>query len=360
MTREADKGKSPPLAAPGARQVAPNWASDATAALTSHQAIFEQIEAFNRRRTEALTAPILAQMEQMKQYQRTVQELMDAASPARLVAEAWNQHRLATMRETRAVEDLMRRAQEALQPTQALRHHLAQLFPVDGVAIRTAVRRAMDSGGEDEFFASEPFGRIEQAVAAVAARVERAQNERAPPRTVDAVNKALGQAGLDDLRKLLDDALSAAVTTVIARTQPKTRRQWVTTMLLAASLMWQLCLATYQIVGQPLFQRMLDEHDASKRASSSPPALLRQFAVVRADHVFLRTGPHTQQRFMTQIGRGDLVRLVRKDGRWALVTVMSATGDGASYTGWVKSAQISPLEAQAAALMRTAWDIPPP
>lgn len=326
----------------------------------SHSDALKQINDFNRHRTAALDGPLARHLEAVTNFQRTISSQMDALRPAQEMIDAWNRSRPTYSPAIDEIVAFMQQRDELLTPFEALREQLADLASWAPLQRQLAVLQASTQDWKDlhTLVPESAIDRLKGAATTTALRVEAEQAQAEPPATVAAVTAAMGRADLDELKAVLEEVVRTIVASAITQLKPKTRRQWLKVVGMSLLAIWHVLSLTSQIVGQPLFQRWMDHKEPAHPAPASAPPILQQLAVVRGQEVFVRIGPHTRQRYMTKVHRGDLVRVIRRSGRWSLVSVAGRGNQGAGYTGWIKSDQTVSLETQAASLMTDAM-VPP-
>lgn len=189
--------------------------------------------------------------------------------------------------------------------------------------------------------------KLEAAAAAISSQLrETAKPSQAVPATLEEVRIAFAEPDMAELTAALSAAVHEAVAQVAHTLRPTTRRQW----RLVLWIIYGIFQTAITIAGQPLFQRMLDARYPVGKPDGNAAAApaLSQLSVITTDTAFVRIGPHTQQRYVATAHRGEIVRVIRSRGRWALIIMSDHGKDGMTTTGWVKTGQISPLQVQAA------------
>ncbi len=108
-------------------------------------------------------------------------------------------------------------------------------------------------------------------------------------------------------------------------------------------------LCVLSIILQPLFAQWLTDRSAATNqgpvtAIAPGASATSGFYVVMSDDAVLRTGPDTQQRYVTRITRDDIVRLVKRQGQWSFVI-------HGTHAGWIKTKYLRTLESVASSIV---------
>lgn len=191
----------------------------------------------------------------------------------------------------------------------------------------------------------------------------------------DEVYAAVDQAGLDDVRTVVQEALAKAIADAVEKGDVKGDPPEL--LGLFRSLLIQV-LAT--VIGgillsimKPLYEKAPERApaesapvaktahsitDSPAKKSSSPRHVGDLLLVsVRASSVFL--GPDTKQRIIGTVPVGQILRKRRMQRGWVLVVYADPRGDGASITGWVREKYVRSIEAETLRVIMCAFDSRP-
>lgn len=168
----------------------------------------------------------------------------------------------------------------------------------------------------------------------------RSTSEEAP-RTVEEIRRAIGEDELASIRASL-----RAIQDEQSRTTPALRKPdakdpiWKTiaVQVLVALLVTIVTEAVKLAFG---YLEAKEESSPGKQADAVADVRTETMFAVSSDGATLFSGPATTQRTVALLARGDLVKVLKVQGRWA--NVATITSDKILVIGWIKTARIHSL-----------------
>lgn len=193
---------------------------------------------------------------------------------------------------------------------------------------------------------------------------------------LDDVYEAVDQAGLDDVRVVVREALAKAIADAVEKGDVKGNPsqllgffRGLLSQVLAAvigGILLSILKPLYEKAPErapagsaPVAKTAHSMTDSSEKKRSSSPRQASDLLLVsvRASSVFL--GPDTKQRIIGTVPAGQILRKRRMQRGWVLVVYTDPRGDGASVTGWVREKYVRSIEAETLRVIMCAFDSRP-
>ncbi len=161
------------------------------------------------------------------------------------------------------------------------------------------------------------------------------------PRTVEEIRRAIGEDELAGIRaslRAIQDEQSRAAST-LRRTDAK-EPPWKT---IAVQVLVALLVTIVTEAVKLAFGYLEAKEESSPSTPADAVADVRTEAIfaVSSDGATLFSGPATTQRTVALLSHGDLVKVLKVQGRWA--NVATITSDRILVVGWIKTARIHSL-----------------
>ncbi len=203
-------------------------------------------------------------------------------------------------------------------------------------------------GFVDQFLAGIDFEAISDAATAGGARLR----ERLPAdeslQSVNDLEAALRAADLAAVQQSLDKAVSAALDRAAEQGMFKagTPIGWRVAEWFVAVLINLICAILVIHYERQIRDALGDDNrpdrvESAGAAESEAPASL---LVVTASALVLRSGPSTTQTRLTTVLQGQMLRELKRKELWTQVEYIDPAKEGLSYTGWVKTKYVRPIE----------------
>jgi ElaB/YqjD/DUF883 family membrane-anchored ribosome-binding protein len=161
------------------------------------------------------------------------------------------------------------------------------------------------------------------------------------PRTVEEIRRAIGEDELAGIRaslRAIQDEQSRTAS-ILRKTDAK-EPPWKTiaVQVLVALLVTIVTEAVKLAFG---YLEAKEERSPSRPADAVADVRTETIFAVSSDGATLFSGPATTQRTVALLSHGDLVKVLKVQGRWA--NVATITSDKILVVGWIKAARIHSL-----------------
>lgn len=161
------------------------------------------------------------------------------------------------------------------------------------------------------------------------------------PRTVEEIRKAIGEDELAGIRaslRAIQDEQSRTASTLRKTDAKDPLWKTIAVQVLVALLVAIVTEAVKLTFG---YLEAKEESSPSKPADAVADVRTEAIFAVSSDGATLFSGPATTQRTVALLSHGDLVKVLKVQGRWA--NVVTITSDKVLVVGWIKTARIHSL-----------------
>ncbi|HET6407279.1 MAG TPA: hypothetical protein VFG14_05315 [Chthoniobacteraceae bacterium] len=217
------------------------------------------------------------------------------------------------------------------------------------------------------------FDAIYSATREAAERIAHEVDEE-PPTSLDDVPELIERADLNEVGEVVRKAVAAALEDAakkgaFGKTWSFSDKLAIAGIILSiVSIIVTIVGTISSIFGQPIFTHWYEEQKkleaaakkhSQKAGTPMKQARARRHLLVSAKSIRLRLGPDTKQQVVATVPPGQLLMERRVKRSWTLVRFAAPKGDGSSVTGWTRTKDVQPVEAETQRIIFCALDAVP-
>lgn len=240
---------------------------------------------------------------------------------------------------------------------------VGSMFDTESFADRAAKQlKAFGWGAQEDLVRSvigaidfDALHEIAQSAGSLLEQELNAEEDDQPPPSASRIRSAIEHADLRAVRQAVDTMFADAIRRT---TEQKPSKKLNETLLLFVLL--PLLYTLINTFGGPLYARWLAQRDAEEAQAKTlataqlhkPRSRFADTVVVKAQSLPIRRGPSATERVLVEVGRGQMLQVLRRKGLWARVRYVDPLHEGVLVTGWIKLKQTQRIEDET---MRMIW-----